>query len=181
MGLTETGLMQARSAAALVSVMQIKRIYTSPMERARQTADIVGEYGSIKVISDDRLIELDMGKFTGMRYDEIFSLHGNVFLKFYSGDLALAHNGVETFESVKRRVFSMVEELQDRHQGENILLVTHMDPIKAVLSKVMDLTPQTLFELILANASMTVFNAMEGGLSLMGINIMDSSRFLHTW
>lgn len=179
--LTDLGIEQARQAAGLAAKIPIRKIYTSPMERAQRTAEIVGEHNSVEVVSDERLIELDMGKFTGIAYEEIFARHGNVFLKFYSGDLELAHNGVETFEEVKKRVFSMIQHVRDNHAGENVMLVTHMDPIKAILSTVLDLTPQILFELILANASMTILDDTEGSLSLKAVNVMDPSRFLQMW
>ena len=63
--------------------MNISAIYSSPIQRAKHTAEIVGKHNAIDVTIDDRLIELDMGKFTGMAYDEIFQNHGNVFMKFY--------------------------------------------------------------------------------------------------
>ena len=84
--------------------MNISAIYSSPIQRAKHTAEIVGEHNSVDVTIDDRLIELDMGKFTGVPYDEIFTSHGNVFMKFYNGELEIAHNGVETFADVKKRV-----------------------------------------------------------------------------
>ena len=46
-----------------------------------QTAEIVGKHCDVKPISDDRLIELDMGKFTMVPYDEIFKKHGNAMSK----------------------------------------------------------------------------------------------------
>ena len=179
--LTDDGIDQAKTAAEFVEKMNVTKIYTSPIERALQTAEIVGNHNAIDVVSDERLIELDMGKFTGMKYDEIFSKHGNVFLKFYSGDLELAHNGVETFAEVKSRVLDIIDHVVGQHKDENVLLVTHMDPIKAVLSSVMDLKPQSLFELIVANASLTVFNEYQGNLSLKAINVMDPSRFDQDW
>lgn len=179
--LTDNGIDQAKMAAKFIEKMNVGKIYSSPIERALKTAEIVANHNSIDIISDERLIELDMGKFTGMKYDEIFSKHGNVFLKFYSGDLELAHNGVETFAEVKSRVLGIIDHVIDQHKNENILLVTHMDPIKAVLSSVMDLKPQSLFELIVANASLTVFNEYEGNLSLKAINVMDPSRFDQQW
>ena len=179
--LTDDGIDQAKKAAEFVEKMNVAKIYTSPIERAQQTAEIVGDHNAIDVIQDERLIELDMGKFTGLKYDEIFSKHGNVFLKFYSGDLELAHNGVETFSEVKKRVLDVIEHVTGQHKDENVLLVTHMDPIKAVLSSVMDLKPQSLFELIVANASLTVFNEYKGNLSLKAINVMDPTRFDQDW
>jgi probable phosphoglycerate mutase len=56
-----------------------------------------------------------------------------------------------------------------------------MDPIKAMLSTVMELKPQSLFELIIANASLTVFREEGGKLSIKAINAMDSSRFDQEW
>ena len=107
--LTDKGITQAQQTAELLEHMNISAIYSSPIQRAKHTAEIVGEHNSIDVQIDDRLIELDMGKFTGIPYDEIFASHGNVFLKFYNGELEIAHNGVETFADVKKRVTSIVD------------------------------------------------------------------------
>ena len=70
---------------------------------------------------DDRLIELDMGKFTGVPYDEIFKSHGNVFMKFYDGELEIAHNGVETFAEVKKRVLGIVDHVIKKHPDQKML------------------------------------------------------------
>lgn len=179
--LTEQGVEQAQTAAEFLEHMNISAIYSSPMERAKHTADIVGKHNSIDVAIDDRLIELDMGKFTGMPYNEIFSNHGNVFLKFYRGELEIAHNGVETFEEVKKRILSMVDHVIEKHPNENVVLVTHMDPIKAMLSTIVDLTPTNLFELIIANASLNIFREHQKKFSVSGINVMHPSRFDQDW
>ena len=179
--LTENGIGQAKKISEFVELMKVSKIYSSPIDRARHTAQIVAEHNSLDLSLDERLIELDMGKFTGMKYDDIFASHGNVFLKFYQGEIEIAHNGVETFEEVKRRVLSIVDHVLTQHPGENVLLVTHMDPIKAMLSSVMELKPQSLFELIIANASLTVFKDIEGKISLKAINVMDPSRFDQEW
>ena len=175
--LTEKGVDQAEKAAKFLEDMNISAIYSSPIERAKNTADIVGKHNSIDVRIDDRLIELDMGKFTGMPYDEIFSSHGNVFMKFYKGELEIAHNGVETFADVKKRVLGMVDHVIENHPDENVVLVTHMDPIKAMLSTIISLSPENLFELIIANASLNIFREYERKLSISGINVMHPTRF----
>jgi probable phosphoglycerate mutase len=179
--LTETGIQQIEGTAKLIEKMNISKIYSSPIERAKHTAEIVANHNSLECIVDDRLIELDMGKFTGMKYDDIFASHGNVFLKFYSGEIEIAHNGVETFTEVKKRVLGIVDHVIQEHSNQNVLLVTHMDPIKAMLSTVMDLKPQSLFELIIANGSLTIFREYEGKLSLKAINVMDTHRFDQDW
>ena len=179
--LTDTGVEQAKHTAELLKHMNISAIYSSPIQRAKHTAEIVGEHNSLDVTIDDRLIELDMGKFTGMPYDEIFNSHGNVFMKFYNGELEIAHNGVETFAAVKKRVLGIVDHIIEKHPDENIVLVTHMDPIKAMLSTIVDLSPTNLFELIIANASLNIFREKERKFSLSGLNVMHPSRFDQGW
>ena len=179
--LTDTGIKQSEHTAELLEHMNLSTIYSSPIQRAKHTAEIVGKHNSLDVTTDDRLIELDMGKFTGMPYDEIFKSHGNVFMKFYNGDLEIAHNGVETFSDVKKRILGIVDYIIEKHPDENVLLVTHMDPIKAMLSTVIDLSPTNLYELILPNASLAIFREKDRKFSLSGLNVMDTSRFDQGW
>ena len=175
--LTETGIKQVENTAQLLEHMNISRIYSSPIQRAKHTAEIVGRHNSLDVTIDDRLIELDMGKLTGMPYDEIFNNHGNVFMKFYNEELELANNGVETFSDVKKRVLGIVDHVIEKHPDENVVLVTHMDPIKAMLSTIIDLSPTNLFELIIANASLNLFREKDRKLSISGLNVMHPARF----
>jgi len=179
--LTEKGVDQAEKAAKFLEEMNISTIYSSPIERAKDTAEIIGKHNSIDVRIDDRLIELDMGKFTGMPYDEIFSSHGNVFMKFYNGELEIAHNGVETFADVKKRVLGMVDHVIENHPDENVVLVTHMDPIKAMLSTIVSFSAENLYELIIANASLNIFREYKRKLSISGINVMHPTRFQQDW
>lgn len=214
--LTEEGRRQAAAAAELLSDMRISRVLASPIERAAQTAEIVAGRIGAQAETDDRLVELDMGKYTGMRYDDILSKHGNVFQKFYSGDLELAHNGVETFEMVKKRVMGLVDEIgraadgaeaaadgaeaaapgglpgsdpagaaaaadADGAAGGNVLLVTHMDPIKAVLSASAGLDSDLLLNLVVANASLTVFVRHGGRLWLRALNVLEPQRYAERW
>jgi probable phosphoglycerate mutase len=175
--LTPKGIDQAERIAKFLKPFNISTIYTSPIERAVKTAEIVAKHHSLDYQLDERLIELDMGKFTGMEYDTIFEKHGNVFFKFYDGELEIAHNGVETFAQVKNRVLSMLDHVLNSHNDENVLLVTHMDPIKAAISTIMNLDANSLFELIIENASITVIKEHERKLSLSAINVMDAERF----
>jgi len=179
--LTDTGIKQAEQTAQLLKQMNISAIYSSPIERAKHTAEITGKHISLDVTIDDRLNELDMGKFTNMPYDEIFKSHGNVFMKFYNGDLEIAHNGVETFPDVKKRILAIVDHVIEKHPDENVLLITHMDPIKAMLSTVVDLSPTNLYELIIANASLNIFREKDRKFSLSGLNVMDTTRFDQGW
>ena len=179
--LTKIGIEQAENIGKYLKPIDISAIYSSPIERANNTAKIVAESNSIDYKLDERLTELDMGKFTRMPYDEIFAKHGNVFLKFYSNDPIISKYNVETFPHVQKRVMDMLDYTIKKHDQENVLLVTHMDPIKSVIAKVIDLKPLSLFELIIANCSLTIIKHHDEKLSLSAINAMDADRFSQDW
>jgi len=179
--LTKTGVEQAERIAKYLKHMDISAIYSSPIERASNTAKIVADYNSLSYELDDRLIEIEMGKFTRMNYDDMFAKYGNVFLKFYENDPVIAEHEVETFPNVQRRVLETVNHVVEKHKNENVILVTHMDPIKSILAMVMDLKPKTLFELIIANASLTIITEQDRKFSLSAINAMNVDRYDQTW
>ncbi len=176
--LTKAGIEQANEIGKFLKSFDVSHIYTSPIERAKTTAEIVGRHLGLPTTIDERLFELEMGKFSGMEYDKLFAKHGNVFLKFYQGDPTIAENGVETFPQVKKRVLDLVDFVCKKHQDRNVLFVTHMDPIKAMISNILNLSPHSLFELIIANASLTVIREEQGKLSLTAINAMNSQRYI---
>ena len=179
--LTKVGIQQAEQSGKMLKSLNISTIYSSPIDRALQTAEIVGKQCDLEILTDDRLIELDMGKFTKMPYSEIFAKHGNVFLKFYEGSNEVSENGVETFANVQKRIFDMVDFVVNKHKNENVVLVTHMDPIKAMIGKVLSLKPEILFELIIANASLNIFKNNDQKFYLTAITAMPSERFDETF
>ena len=122
-----------------------------------------------------------MGKFTRINYDDMFAKYGNIFLRFYENDPVITEQEVETFPQVQGRVLDMVNYVVKKHKNENVILVTHMDPIKSILSTVMDLKPKALFELIIANASLTIIKEQDKKFSLSAINAMDVDRYYQTW
>ena len=179
--LTQVGIQQAEQSGKMLESLNISAIYSSPIDRALQTAEIVGKHCDLEIMNDDRLIELDMGKFTKMPYDQIFAKYGNVFLKFYEGSNEVSENGVETFANVQKRVFDMVDFVVNKHKNQNVVLVTHMDPIKAMIGKTLSLKPEILFELIIANASLNIFKNHDQKFYLTAINAMPSERFDETF
>lgn len=178
--LTSCGKQQASEAARLIQGIPIKKIYASPVIRTRETAEIVSNILGMSYDVDERLYEIDLGNLVGMNYEEIIRKHGNLFLKFYSEeDPTLTNYGVETFSSVKERVTSLLDEIREKYANENILMVTHLDPIKAAISALLHLEPEALYRWHIRNASLTILKN-EGNLySLFGVNVMNIDRYLN--
>ena len=177
--LTDLGLQQAEKIASFLEPLKISAVYSSPIERALHTTKIVSNKLNLQYKIDHRLTEIEMGSFSGMLYEEMFAKHGNIFLKFYQDNPLIEKNGVETFSNVKKRVLDMVNYCSQKHDKENILLVTHMDPIKAMVSTVLQLKPESLYELIIRNASLTIVKKEQSNFSMVAINSMSPDRYHH--
>ncbi len=178
--LTEQGRRQVEYAAKDLKNIQVDKVVVSPVIRAVETAKIVCSEIGREYEIDERLYEIELGKLVGMNFDEVMSKYGNLFLKFYDEyDPALEHFGVEPFTSVKERVKSLLEEVAEKHTDRNILCVTHLDPIKAAISTILQLNPEALYRWHIRNASMTILRHDYGQYSLSGVNIMAMHRYAH--
>ena len=175
--LTDLGVKQAEQIGTFLKSFNISKIYCSPIERAEHTARIVAEKVGLGCTVDERLTEIEMGSFSGMHYDTMFEKHGNVFLKFYQGHPIVEENGIETFASVKNRVLDMVSHCSKKHDNETILLVTHMDPIKSMISTILQPKPELLYEMIIRNASLTILKNEQSNFSMVAINSMNPERY----
>ena len=152
--LTEIGRQQVRDTANYLKEILVDKVFVSPVIRARETAEIVCDVINMDYEIDERLYEIELGKLVGMNYEDIIEKHGNLFLKFYSGDEQMLDDyGVESFTSVKMRIKHLLDEAIERYPDKNIIFVTHLDPIKAAISLLLDLKPEALFQWHIRNAA----------------------------
>ena len=177
--LTENGRQQVRDTANYLKGIQVDKVIVSPVIRARETAEIVCDVISLDYEIDERLYEIELGKLVGMNYEDIIDKHGNLFLKFYSGDKQmLDYYGVESFTSVKMRIKHLLDEAIERYPDKNIIFVTHLDPIKAAISLLLDLKPEALYQWHIRNAALTILKHESKIFSLSGVNVMGLHRYL---
>jgi 2,3-bisphosphoglycerate-dependent phosphoglycerate mutase len=177
--LTEYGKQQVADTANYLKKVPIEKIYVSPVTRTIETANIVCEALGMNYEIDERLYEIELGKLVGMNFDDIIEKHGNLFLKFYTeGDQTLRSYGVESFSSVKKRMKHILDEIMEKYPEKNVLLITHLDPIKAALSILLDLKPDSLYQWHMRNAAMTILKHENKIYSLFGVNIMGIHRYL---
>jgi 2,3-bisphosphoglycerate-dependent phosphoglycerate mutase len=178
--LTEKGQMEVKETAKLLKSMSISKIYSSPVTRAIETTQIVGEELGLDYEIDDRLYEIDLGKLAGTNYDEVLNKYGNLFLSFYMGDdSVLSNHGVESFTAVKSRIRDLLDQVMARHNNHNVLLVTHLDPIKAAISYILDLKPESLYKWHMRNAALTILKQEFKTWSISAVNFMGAQRYLY--
>jgi 2,3-bisphosphoglycerate-dependent phosphoglycerate mutase len=176
--LTAYGKRQVARTAIYLKELSIDRILASPVIRTIETAKIVCEVLDKEFEVDERLYEIELGKLVGMNYEQIVEKYGNLFLRFYAdNDPTLLSYGVESFSSVKSRISDLLEDLRHRYANENVLLITHLDPIKAAICILLDLNPKSLYRWHIRNASLTILRQESQVYSLSGVNVMSIDRY----
>ena len=71
-----------------------------------------------------------------------------------------------------------MQEMVKKHKNENILFISHLDPIKAAISLAMNIKPSSVYSVQVPNASISVLKSHEDCLTLCGLNILNMKRFL---
>ena len=177
--LTESGIQQAKDTGQHLRKMKIDRVYVSPVTRAIETAKIICEINQLEYQTDERLYEIELGDLVGMNYDEVIEKHGNLFLKFYTEDDPILDSyGIESFSAVKKRIRNLLDESMKNYRDKNLLFVTHLDPIKAAVSLMLGLPPESLYGWHIRNASMTILKHENDILSLSAVNVMGFHRYM---
>jgi probable phosphoglycerate mutase len=157
--LTELGERQAAGAAARLSAMDSvdasTPIVSSPLGRARQTAQALADATGGRVDVHEGLTETDFGGWEGLTFAEAAArdpeLHGR-----WLGDSSVPAPGGESFDEVYRRVRKARDELIAAHGGKTIVVVSHVTPIKSLLRMGLDAGPSLLFRLHLDLASLSI-------------------------
>ncbi|KAA2283071.1 MAG: histidine phosphatase family protein [Candidatus Nitrosocosmicus sp.] len=179
--LTEVGREQVTQSSELLKSIPIHKIYSSPVIRTVETAEIASKTLDLPFEIDERLFEIELGKLVGLYYDDVISAHGDLFAKFYSDneeENSLLEFEVESFGSVRQRIRHLINEMIRKHENENILFISHLDPIKAAISLAMNIKPSSVYSVQVPNASINVLKNYDNKLSLCGMNILNMKRYL---
>ncbi len=124
--MNDAGIAQALSAAEGLKGISFTHVFTSPLQRAIQTAQIIAP--GIQPVADDRLIEMDYGPYEGM---DLNNLPPEVMTFFQDFIHNPAPDGMEPLSSVMERADSFLEAI--RNLDGNILISTHAIAMKGIL------------------------------------------------
>ena len=138
--LNERGQEQARALADQLAREEIAAVYTSDLSRARETAEIIAARVGTPVHVDPRLREVDVGGWSGLTTAEIRTRFPEDVTRWHDGDPSHAFDGGETYTAMGERVVAAVAEISARHAGEQVLVVLHGGPIRALLAHAAGIT-----------------------------------------
>jgi probable phosphoglycerate mutase len=168
--LSRTGRAEAEAAAARAAELSVEVIVASPLRRTRETAEIVAATLGVPVEFDDDLIELDFGDIEGMTFAEAAEKHPLAARRF-STDVTMAAPGGESVMDVSTRVARARRRLLAQHAGKSVLVVTHMMPIKLMVTAGLDVDEDVVHRVFLEAASLcTVTWSSDGRSSVRLVN-----------
>ncbi len=158
--LNEYGILQAQECGNAIKGEQFKAVITSPLSRARKTAEIIADRLSIdQVIIDEAITERDFSKVSGMtpKEREIF---------YASGE----KDDKEPWEDLCNRMLTSIKRYAQKFHGNNIIMVSHGASINSVLSALSEGKTGT-GKIILKNACINILHYENEKLSLGEINL----------
>ncbi|MBN1585405.1 class I tRNA ligase family protein, partial [Candidatus Uhrbacteria bacterium] len=120
--LTEEGRGQVRKMAEDLKSRGVDLIYSSDLLRTAETARAIAEATGAEVVFDERLREIGFGEFNGKPIDDYHAALGGVADKFTK-----SVGGSETLTGVRRRAVEFLTDINFRHQGKRIAVVSHGD------------------------------------------------------
>jgi len=132
--LSERGREQAARLAAELADEGIERIVASDLARASETAAILGDALGLAPERDERLRELDIGRWTGLTRGEIEDLDCVRLENFERGGSEVRAGGGECRREIADRVRSSVAEIAERHSGRCVAIVAHLGVVSSLLA-----------------------------------------------
>lgn len=158
--LDETGRVQAAQIAQ--AIPSPDRVVSSPLARTMQTAQAFG----VDVEVDDRLVELDYGD---LDLTPVRDVSAETW-KQWRSDLDFRPPNGETMAEMYARVAEAFDDLQEQAAGLDIVVLSHVSPIKASLCWALGVGPEAMWQSWVSQASITRIGISERGPSLQGFN-----------
>ncbi len=169
--LDKTGLAQAEAAGRRVAAQwSPAAVYTSPLSRAVQTAEVIARHYNLPVQAHPGLVDIDYGEWQGLSPEEARQRWPEQVDNWYRHpEQALIPNG-ESLADVRRRAMQTVKELAEKHSAETIVLVGHTVINRVILLGVLGLNDERFWQLKQDTGAINVFAAEQGDFVLVSLN-----------
>ena len=178
LSLSGAGIRQAHAVAAFLSRVPLTAIYTSPLLRCAQAAEIIAS-GKIPLSLVNSQTELHFGDFEGRTYDEIAALYPALYREWMESPTEVQFPRGESFSQMQSRVLQSRDELLRSHSGETIALVTHGGNIRILICDALGIPAPNLFRIGLAYAGLSCVRYVDSVPIVDHVNI-DAQKFTGT-
>ncbi len=169
--LSAAGRVQVEAAAEFARGLKLNLIVTSPLVRARESAAIVAErLGGIELIEDERLSEVEYGRWEGMTFKAL--LEDEHYLRYKDQPVTMATPGGETLTQAQARGLAAVHDAMHANHGRRVLFVSHGDIIRTVICHFMRLELDHFRRLRVDNATLSALELADTFTEVKFINLM---------
>lgn len=151
--LNQRGLTQAHRLAGLLQGRRIRAIYSSPVARARQTADILASTVDAPMTLNQGLTEIGVGQWEGLYWNDV--AEEIIRHDFYRKPDQARPPGGETLREVQARAVSVVERACALPSDGPLLFVSHADVLRTILAHYFRLELATIRQIRIGHASLT--------------------------
>ncbi|MBN1149392.1 MAG: histidine phosphatase family protein [Anaerolineales bacterium] len=149
--LNQRGHYQACELGEQLIAVDLDVLYTSPLLRSAQTAEIIAEKLAIPVYQDARLMEIHQGDWQTRLRSEIVQIYPNLFKRWETEPWNVTPPSGESLEQVQQRVYSAIDDILQNHTEQRIGIVTHRIPIALIKMRYQGLDPDVVRSLQLSN------------------------------
>jgi broad specificity phosphatase PhoE/ribonuclease HI len=174
--LNEVGWRQAGLAARYIAKRGgIATVISSPLQRAYDTATTAARALGLDVTVDDDVIETDFGAWEGLTFAEAAERDPELHRRWLQ-DTSVAPPSGESFDDVLLRVLRARGRIMAGYEGETVLMVSHVTPIKMLLRLALDAGPGILYKLHLDLASLSIAEFYSDGQS--SVRLVNQTDYL---
>lgn len=158
--LSDRGRVQAERVAERLAGLPVDAIYSSPLERARETAEPAAASTGLEARLNSGLVECDFGEWTGAALAELAGLPQ--WQSVQHTPSAFRFPGGESFQQMQSRMVGTVQDLCAAHAGGVIVCFSHADPIKAALAHALGTHLDLFQRIVVSPGSVSVISYAEG-------------------
>jgi len=153
--LNKQGLQQAQKAADLLSDIHVDAIYASPMKRTIMTADAIANKIKLPVQTNPALKERPFGIWDGLYFDAIEREFPDDYRTWKKNPATYVPQGGESIFDLLDRVKNALYEIMSRHNGQTVVIVSHVGPIRVLVSQSMSMPIEKYRQLTIDYGSLT--------------------------
>lgn len=154
--LSEPGVSAAERLAETLTKMDLAAVYTSPIQRCRETAAILAKPHRRSPRTRKGIVEVEYGDWSGRSLKSLYRLRA--WRSLMADPVGFRFPGGETLDEVRKRAVRSVRLLAARHQQQTVMAVSHGDVIRSIVADSLTGSVETIHRLHVAPLGITVVN-----------------------
>ena len=161
--LNETGRTQARALARVFAERPLDAVYSSPLQRARDTAEAIARVHNLSVQTFDELKELNVGALDGVTLVEMRERYGDFLARWRTDASVRLPGGGETLAELQARAWEAIQRIRQAHAGQQVAVVTHSFLTQVVISAVLGLPLDHFRRVRVSEGAVSIMDFSPGG------------------